>query len=518
MRNVFLEPDIRTHLHSEGLLVATIDMPGRSMNVFSNTLMDALDALLDRVDTDPGVQAVVLASGKSSFLAGADLVMVQGYTDSARTLNDSQLFDLCGRLGRLFVRLEASAKPYVAALNGLALGGGLELAMACRQRVVVDDQKVQLGLPEVRWGLLPGAGGTQRLPRLAGFQAGLSLLLSGRSMTPREALELGVVQKMVPADQLLAEASALAMSLRGQVNDPRVKFPHLDQTDVPTCTEETVLRLAQQHGVSDEQFNHYPAYRVIIDCVLLGARQSLSEATGTEMRQFLRLMIDPVAGCMIRSLFLNRQLADKALAPPAGLRIEEIVHGPMSAAAGDWSAALARSRIPLRQNGSLPPDRMLVTDNRGQTHAVQAGQLDSGPAAERLAQAILTGAGPYGRVLEVVGADQPASEALAALATRLGALPYRSGDGASVLQRLRTAGQHSLDDQALLALQLLDTGAASRADFLDVAACASGVSPAFTGGPMTYLWQHRERLCADATPQAQAAWQRWQAQLQAAFD
>jgi len=116
---------IRPTLEPDGVLVASIDMPGRPMNVFSADLMDALDALMDRVDSDAAVHSVVLTSAKSSFLAGADLVMVRGFTDSAKTLSTDQMFELCGRLGRQFVRLEASAKPWVAAVNGIALGGGL---------------------------------------------------------------------------------------------------------------------------------------------------------------------------------------------------------------------------------------------------------------------------------------------------------------------------------------------------------------------------------------------------------
>ena len=512
-------PLIHTQLEGQGLLIATIDMPGRSMNVFSDALMDALEALMDRVDHDAEVQAVVLTSAKASFLAGADLAMVGGFTASARTLDEEQLFALCGRLGRLFVRLEASAKPYVAAVNGLALGGGLELAMACRERIVADDPRLQLGLPEVRWGLLPGAGGTQRLPRLAGFEPGLSLLLSGRALSPSEALELNVVRQVVPVDRLLAEAGALALSLRGKPHDPKVKYRHLDQGDVPPHTEETVHRLAQVHGVSAEQFANYPAYRTIIDCVLLGARQPLAEASATEMRQFIHLMIDPVAGHMIRSLFLNRQQADKALAAPNGLRIEDIVHGPITGASQVWSDALARSRVTVRQDASLPPDRLHVTDSRGRAHVVQAGSLASVDVPTSTALAILTPPGPYGRVLEIIGADPSTADALAALAPRLGgALPCCSGNGASVLRRLQAAGERSLDDQAVLALKLLDDGTTLRAEFLDVAALAAGIAPAYTGGPLTYLWQHRERLVPDFDSTVQAAWRRQVGTLQAAFD
>ena len=210
---------IRTTLEPGGVLVATIDMPGRTMNVFSADLMDALEALMDRVDADPAVRSVVVTSGKPTFLAGADLVMVRGYCDAARHSSHDQMFEMCGRLGRQFVRLEASAKPWVAAVNGLALGGGLELALACRVRLVADDPRVQLGVPEVRWGLLPGAGGTQRLPRLAGFERAIDLLLSGRSIAPADAVQLGIFARAVPGARLLDEAKAVAEALHGQPYD-----------------------------------------------------------------------------------------------------------------------------------------------------------------------------------------------------------------------------------------------------------------------------------------------------------
>ena len=202
---------IRTELDGDGVLVATIDMADRTMNVFSLELMDALDALMDASERDPAVRSVVVTSGKSSFLAGADLVMVRGYTQRAKTATPEEMFALCGRLGRQFVRLETLAKPWVAAVNGIALGGGLELALACRVRVVAEDPRIQLGVPEVRWGLLPGAGGTQRLPRLAGCEPALDLLLSGRSIDPASAVRLGIFARTVPTAGLLTEARAASI-------------------------------------------------------------------------------------------------------------------------------------------------------------------------------------------------------------------------------------------------------------------------------------------------------------------
>jgi 3-hydroxyacyl-CoA dehydrogenase/enoyl-CoA hydratase/3-hydroxybutyryl-CoA epimerase len=510
---------IRSQLDRDGVLLATIDMPGRSMNVFSVELMDALDTLMDRVDTDPAVRCVVLTSGKPAFLAGADLDMVRGYTVSARSLDANALFALCGRLGRQFVRLEASAKPWVAAVNGIAMGGGLELAMACRARIVSDDPRTQLSLPEVRWGLLPGAGGTQRLPRLVGFELGLSLLLTGRSMNPKEAVACGVFKAAVAAEHLLDEARVLALSLQGQAFDAASKFGHFAQADVPLYTPETVRALARQHGVSTSDFRDYPAFETIIDCVLLGAGQPLAEATATEMRQFLRLMIDPVAGQMVRTLFLNRQRADRELAAPAGLRIQGIAVGPLSAPLAPWNDALTRSRLPLHHDASLPPDTLLLSDSQGQSHSVRIGTLDSHALSSHGAdaEAVLSPAGPYGRVLEVVQATPTAALALASLAPRLGgALPYRSGDGSSVLRRLANVAGDSLDAQGLLAVNLLASGAATKAETLDVAACAAGLTPAWTGGPLAHFWAHRERLRARLDAQTLAAWAQLESVLRAA--
>jgi 3-hydroxyacyl-CoA dehydrogenase/enoyl-CoA hydratase/3-hydroxybutyryl-CoA epimerase len=511
---------IRSELAGDGVLIATIDMPGRSMNVFSVALMDALEELMDRVDGDPGIQAVVLTSAKASFLAGADLAMVKGFTDSARTLDEPAMIALCGRLGRLLVRLEASAKPYVAAVNGLALGGGLELAMACRACIVVDDARTQLGLPEVRWGLLPGAGGTQRLPRLAGFDAGLSLLLTGRSMAPQEAVRLGVFASAVPEHELLQTALGLAASLRGSPWSPADKFPFLAQHDVPARTPEVVMELAHRHGVSADYLASYPAYETIIDCVLLGARQPLPEASATEMRQFLRLMFDPVAGNMIRALFLNRQRADRQLAAPRELKVEELRHGQWSAAGALWQESLGRSRIPLVLDDALAADTIALRDSRGLLHTVRVGTLETvdGTACDGCARALLSPAGPRGRVLEIIGGSPETAQALAALAPRLGAaLPYRSGDAESVLVRLRPTAAISLDEQAERALLLLDSGAAPDAATLDVATCAAELTPAYTGGPLSHLWQNQTRLLEVMSAPARAAWDRQNAALAEAF-
>jgi 3-hydroxyacyl-CoA dehydrogenase / enoyl-CoA hydratase / 3-hydroxybutyryl-CoA epimerase len=504
---------IHTTLEPDGVLVASIDMPGRTMNVFSVGLMDALDALLDRVDGDAAVKSCVITSGKSSFLAGADLVMVRGYCDAARHASHAQMFEMCGRLGRQFVRLEASAKPWVAAVNGIALGGGLELALACRVRLVGDDPRIQLGVPEVRLGLLPGAGGTQRLPRLAGFEPALDLLLSGRAIDPASAGRLGIFSSAVPAAQLLDEAKAVARAMHGQPYDANRKFRHLDQRDVPKHADATARAIAAQHGISGEAFDLYPAYSAIVGSVLEGARLPIAEAGAVEMNQFLRLMFSPVAGRMVRTLFLERQRAERELAAPPGQQLERLAVGAISEARGAWSQALAKVKLPQAADDTLPADTLELIDAQGARHRVALRVLDDAPAAANLPQAMLAPAGPYGRVLEIIGADDPAAEALVALAARVWSLPWRTPGATSVLQRLR--GQ-PLPQQAQTAVQCAAQPVAGDPAFLDVAACLAGVTPAWTGGPLTWAWAERKSLVSQFDANTAAAWARLEPTLQRA--
>ncbi|MBL8346476.1 MAG: enoyl-CoA hydratase/isomerase family protein [Rubrivivax sp.] len=477
------EQCIATSLAADGVLVATVDMPGRTMNVFSAGLMDALDALMDRAERDDAVKSVVITSGKPSFLAGADLVMVRGYTEHARTATHDEMFTTCGRLGRQFVRLEASRKPWVAAVNGVALGGGLELALACRQRFVADDARIQLGVPEVRWGLLPGAGGTQRLPRLAPFEAAMELLLTGRSMAPAEAVALGVFGAAVPAANLLERACEAARSMHGAPYDAAAKFGRLAQADVPAPGEANARAVGARHGVDGERYALYPAYGAICDSVLQGAHLPLAEATAVEMNNFLRLMFSPVAGRMIRSLFLERLRAERELAPPAGVALKAIERGPISAARVAWSAALAKLKVEQTESPELPADTLELVDLQGARCRVVLRVLDDDPATHPQPQLVLAPVGPYGRVVEVVGADDAAAAAAAALVTRLWALPWRSPGPLSVLQRLRAL---PLEQQAMLATAHATAAGAGDPAFLDVAACLAGVSPAWSGGPLSW--------------------------------
>jgi len=186
----------------DGIALATWDMPNRSMNVLSESSLRDLHAIIERIAQDDAIVGAVLTSGKESgFCAGADLEMM-GSDGGARAKPKTREEKIAARyeqsvaFNQQFRKLETCGKPIAAALNGLALGGGLEVALCCHYRVVVNHDKIQLGLPEAKVGLLPGGGGTQRLPRLIGAQQALPLILQGTSLTPQKAHALGVVHAL----------------------------------------------------------------------------------------------------------------------------------------------------------------------------------------------------------------------------------------------------------------------------------------------------------------------------------
>lgn len=202
---------ISSELDADGVLLLTIDLPGASMNVINEALTRDLAAAVERIKTDAAVKGAVITSGKASgFVAGADLKgMAFGGSGSASGKSRmATLFDAVSPLQHLLRSLETCGKPVACALNGLALGGGLEIALACHYRVVADNPKIVLGLPEVLVGLFPGAGGTQRLPRLMGVQPALMYLLQGKNMSPQEALGFKVVHEVAPAAEVVQRAKA----------------------------------------------------------------------------------------------------------------------------------------------------------------------------------------------------------------------------------------------------------------------------------------------------------------------
>ena len=172
---------------ADGIALITWDMPGRSMNVIDLSVIEELSKIVEQVASDAAIKGAVITSGKDTFCAGADLTLVESLTrmfdgiakkdgeEAAATL----LFNESRKLSQLYRRIETCGKPFAAAINGTALGGGFELCLACHQRIAADNDKTRLGLPEVKIGLFPGAGGTQRIASMMAPADALQFLLMG---------------------------------------------------------------------------------------------------------------------------------------------------------------------------------------------------------------------------------------------------------------------------------------------------------------------------------------------------
>ncbi|MGB3796321.1 MAG: 3-hydroxyacyl-CoA dehydrogenase NAD-binding domain-containing protein, partial [Alteraurantiacibacter sp.] len=315
MRHIKLEKG------ADGVATLTLDNADESMNVVSAEWLDDMNAAIADLRDDESVTGVIIASGKKAFMAGADLkLMAEGY----ETMSRQAAYGFSQKATAMHRALETMGKPVACAMNGLALGGGFELALACHYRVLADDPRAVVGLPEVNLGLLPGSGGTQRLPRLIGRKKGLDLLLSGRSVAPKEALELGIVDEIAAVDQLVERARQWLATGPAAERIWDVKgyaIPEMRGMIVPEIAMDhsiNVAKVAGKHGYN------YPAPAAILSCVFEGLQLPMDKALSVESKYFAKLLTDPVARNIIRTTFISKQAAEKGARRPAGVAKSEV--------------------------------------------------------------------------------------------------------------------------------------------------------------------------------------------------
>ncbi|MEE4218672.1 MAG: enoyl-CoA hydratase-related protein, partial [Xanthomonadales bacterium] len=218
---------IQYAVDQDGIALLTIDLPGASMNVLTPRLMSDLAELTARAAADDDVKGLVLTSGKKAFIAGADIKdMVTAYD---RGMTKKEAAEFSAQLNKTLRDMETCGKPFAVAITGLALGGGLEVCLACHYRVLASDSGAVLGFPEVNIGLLPGAGGTQRTPRLIGFRNAATMILQCRNQRPEQALALGLVHELAPVAEIVEKARQWVLE-KGDPEQPwdkkGFKFPH----------------------------------------------------------------------------------------------------------------------------------------------------------------------------------------------------------------------------------------------------------------------------------------------------
>src|SRR5947209_1268412 len=201
-------------IDGDGIALVTWDMPERSMNVINPGVIEELSVIVEKVAGDAAIKGAVVTSGKDAFCAGADLTMLDQsgrlFAETVRNQGEeaaaAMLFEESRKLSLVYRRLETSGKPWVAAINGTAMGGGFELCLACHYRVAANNPKTRLGLPEVKVGLFPGAGGTQRVARMLAPVDALQMLLRGEELRVDRAKGVKLVDAVVPPDELIKTA------------------------------------------------------------------------------------------------------------------------------------------------------------------------------------------------------------------------------------------------------------------------------------------------------------------------
>ncbi len=300
-------------IDGDGVAVLTIDLEDRPMNVMTPAFLGDLAAAVERIATDAAIKGAVITSGKDSFMAGADLhELVE--TFGQRSVAD--LLATCRGLQQTLRRLESCGKPVAAAINGTALGGGLEICLACHYRVAADRKDAVLGLPEVQVGLLPGGGGTQRLPRLIGIEPALQLITQGKHVKPAAARELGFVDEVVPAGEVVEKAKQwlLANEDATQPWDRKgFKVPGGAGLMHPGVVQTLVVGSAL---VQKQTHHNYPAPISILSAVYEGTVLPIARALEIEAQYFVALLLDPVSRNMMRTLFINKNAADKLVRRP----------------------------------------------------------------------------------------------------------------------------------------------------------------------------------------------------------
>lgn len=391
-------------VNADGIALVTMDSPGRSMNVFFPEVEHELAGVLDAVVADPNVKGVIFTSGKPSFIAGYDL------TECLRSfgphLSATEAYDrFSGSLQHVLRRVETCGKPWVAAINGLALGGGFEMCLACHYRVMSDDPKVFVGLPEVKVGLLPGGGGTQRMPRLIGIAQALPLLLEGTNVPAAQAKKLGLVHEVVPPGELIAAARRWLLGTPTTVQPWDQKGYKVPGGVAFASAGATQTFMGASALVAKNTLHNYPAPPAILSAVYEGTLLSMDQGLDVESKYFAQLVTSPVSRNLIRTTFVNKGNADKLSVRPAGVPKSKVtklgVLGAGMMGAG-IAYASATAGIEVILIDSTPE---LAEKGKAYSARLLAKEVEKGRRTQEQANAVLARIRPTVDYALLVGAD-----------------------------------------------------------------------------------------------------------------
>lgn len=342
--------------NASGVATVLIDCPGKINSLTVEATRDLEQALAD-VESDPAVKAVIVVSGKpDNFVTGADLREISKLTDkeTARSLSS--------RGQEILDKLASFKKPTVAGINGACLGGGLELTLACDRRIATTDEITVLGLPEVRLGIIPGMGGTQRLPRLIGLQAALELILTGEPISAARALEIGLVDELVDPDELLERCQASVKQLMDDESSRKLAADRKAGPRDPDGAKADKILATAERSTRIRTKGNYPAAVRVVEVIRNGLKNGIGPGQSLEAEVFADLAVTDVAKNLI-SLFFNTEFARQTAAVMSSRAQSRPVatagvvgSGPMGIAVAQL-AALGGYKVLFRQTNRNPEDK-----------------------------------------------------------------------------------------------------------------------------------------------------------------
>ena len=396
----------------QGIACLTWDMPGRSMNVITEAVMDELERVVEHVAGDAALKGCVITSAKAAFSGGADLAMLQRLgadhaalvkTHGAEAATQA-FFDGSRRLSLLYRKLETSGKPWAAAINGLCLGGAFELALACHYRVLADHDAARVGLPEIKVGLFPGAGGTQRVARLLPTGDALQMMLKGDQIRPKAAKAMGLVHATGPAGEILEQAKAWIRGGGSPVaawDQTGFKLPsgrvHSPQGMMIWPAANAIYRRETQ--------DNYPAARALLTAVYEGLQLPIDLGLRIESRQFAKVLRSPEASAMIRTLFVSTGELNKGARRPHGIaptrvrKLAVIGAGFMGAGIAYVAATAGIDVVLLDRTGEA------AEAGKARSHKLISDQIAKGRATARERDDLLARITPTADDAACVGCD-----------------------------------------------------------------------------------------------------------------